>query len=73
MLLTPFAQTEPVNTPTTAYSPQTSVSTPMSSFTQGEASDFQAQNFMSAGKTDKKGLYLYCIIHLYLKQMPNPY
>ncbi|PHZ17698.1 uncharacterized protein RHIMIDRAFT_11073 [Rhizopus microsporus ATCC 52813] len=39
---------EPVNTPTTAYSPQTSVSTPMSSFTQGETSDFQAQNFMSA-------------------------
>ncbi|RCI01647.1 Transcriptional regulator of nonfermentable carbon utilization [Rhizopus azygosporus] len=38
---------EPVNTPTTAYSPQTSVSTPMSSFTQGETSDFQAQNFMS--------------------------
>ncbi|CAO3671529.1 Transcriptional regulator of nonfermentable carbon utilization [Rhizopus azygosporus] len=39
---------EPANTPTTAYSPQTSVSTPMSSFTQGETSDFQAQNFMSA-------------------------
>ncbi|CEG63285.1 Putative Transcription activator of gluconeogenesis ERT1 [Rhizopus microsporus] len=38
---------EPVNTPTTAYSPQTSVSTPMSSFTQGETSDFQTQNFMS--------------------------
>ncbi|CEG80237.1 hypothetical protein RMATCC62417_14602 [Rhizopus microsporus] len=48
MLLTPFVQIEPVNTPTTAYSPQTSVSTPMSSFTQGETSDFQAQNFMSA-------------------------
>ncbi|EIE83376.1 hypothetical protein RO3G_08081 [Rhizopus delemar RA 99-880] len=43
---------ETINTPTTAYSPQTSVSTPTSSFGPGETNEFQSQNFMNSGNVD---------------------
>ncbi|KAG1350063.1 hypothetical protein G6F63_003868 [Rhizopus arrhizus] len=39
---------ETINTPTTAYSPQTSVSTSTSSFGPGEINEFQSQNFMNS-------------------------
>ncbi|CAO3667404.1 unnamed protein product [Rhizopus stolonifer] len=43
---------EAANTSTGAYSPQTSVSTPISPFGQGDNNDFQAQNFMNTSKIE---------------------
>ncbi|KAG1137900.1 hypothetical protein G6F38_010963 [Rhizopus arrhizus] len=39
---------EPVNTPTAVYSPQTSVSTPVSTFAQMETNEFRPQDFINA-------------------------